>query len=213
MINEKYYFLVKTGVDINVTYPTLWHGYLKYKRQNDDPIQWLDLDNILVDICNINFYIDIDDEHIHISLDRDENYYAHQFDTHIKKVIKQIEERLLIKILEGEFYANEVKHNGSQYKYNIICNTDKIILKKTILNWEILNKGNDKSSNKKSKPNSIDESTIKSNNESINEHKDTSKDTSKDTNECKNNSINEHKNTNEHKDTNEIINQISKMKI
>jgi len=143
MIKEKYYFLEKKGSDVNIKYPTLWDGFLKYERKNNDPIEWLDLDNILIDICDINFYIHTDNDNIYLSVDRDESYYVHQFEKHIKKVIKLMEEKLDIIILEGSFNANEVKHNGSQYKYNISRDKDKIIVKKTILNWEIINKSRD----------------------------------------------------------------------
>lgn len=143
MITEKYYFLDKKCVDINTKYPTLWDGFLKYERKSDQYIEWLDLDNILVDICDINFYIHTDNDSIFLSVDRDESYYAHQFEKHIKKIIKQTEEKLDINIISGIFNANEVKHNGSQYKYTISKDKDKIILKKTVLNWEILNKNRD----------------------------------------------------------------------
>jgi len=138
MITERYYF---TNTLVNIKYPTLWDGFLKYKKiDENEPIGWLDMDNILVDICEINFYINIDKDTIYLSMDRDENYYVHQFEKHIKKVIKKSEEILNIKILSGEFNATEVKHEASQYKYIITCNDDKIILKKRVLNWALLNK-------------------------------------------------------------------------
>ena len=137
MIDDKYYF---TKI---MKYPTLWHGFLAYKRINNEAIPWLDLDNILIDICDINFYISKDDNNIYLSVDRDECYYVNQFEKHIKKVIKEIEIKLQIKIESGEFNANEVKHNGSQFKYTICKNNDKIILKKIVLNWNLLNKNRD----------------------------------------------------------------------
>ena len=145
MINEKYYFLEKsvTGIDINITYPTLWHGYLTYVKNDitdKSPINLLDIDNILIDICDNNFYLNNDSENIYISLDRDSKYYVEQFEKQIKKVIKQIEEMLYVTVTYGEFNATEIKHNGSQYKYTLTRNkTDnKIILKKIILNWDVL---------------------------------------------------------------------------
>jgi hypothetical protein len=136
MITEKYYFLEKNSININTKYPTLWDGYLTYERKNSEYIEWLDLDTILVDICDINFYIHTDDKNIYLSIDRDEAYYVDQFEKHIKKVIKRAEEMLNITIISGEFNATEVKHNSCLYKYIISRNKDRIILRKKVLGWE-----------------------------------------------------------------------------
>jgi hypothetical protein len=79
----------------------------------------------------------------------DEFYYYHQFEKSIKSAIKETELKFNIVITNGEFYGNELKHNGNQYKYTISKKDDKIILKKKILNW-------DSSNNKKAKKNEKD---------------------------------------------------------
>jgi len=140
MIDEKYYF---SNTKLNEVYPTLWHGFLEYIKIINivpNPITYNEIDNILVEICEINFYFhhDINDNKLYFSLDRDENYYAHQFEKQIKNIIKSFETHFKIKITNGEFYANEIKHNGSQYRYLIsLSNDDKIIVKKKTLNWEV----------------------------------------------------------------------------
>jgi hypothetical protein len=134
MINKKYYF-VDTNLDVK--YPTLWNGFLNFNKNEDTVINFLDIDNILIDICNVNFYVNIDSNNIYLSLDQDEKYYFFQFEKHIKKVIKKIEEISEIYINYGEFNANELKHFGLQYKYNITRTNDtKIVLKKKTLQWD-----------------------------------------------------------------------------
>ncbi len=152
MINEKYYFV---NTNVNIKYPTLWDGYLNYtKNSSDVVINYLDIDNILVDICEINFYIHLQPETIYISLDRDENYYFHQFEKHIKPVIKKMEEIMNITIQYGEFNASEIKHDPNLFKYIITRKTDKIILQKQSLNWSILHK-NDNTSDLSAKLNNM----------------------------------------------------------
>ena len=41
------------------------------------------------------------------------------------------------------FHANEMKHNGNFYRYNISKNDDKIVLKKKLLNCDSKKKNND----------------------------------------------------------------------
>ena len=85
----------------------------------------------------MNFYIniDFDNSSIYISLCQDSRYYYYQFEKDIKLLINSIEKDCLIYINCGEFYANEIKHDGNQYKYTIIKKNSEIILKKKILNW------------------------------------------------------------------------------
>ncbi len=133
-IKQKYYYMDTQSDKI---YATLWNGFLKYKKLDEHPIPFLDIDNILVDICNINFYVHLDNEYIYISLCQDEKYYAHQFEIHIKKVIRSFEEKFNLQILSGEFNATELRHQGDQIKYTISkLSNNNISLKKRILNWE-----------------------------------------------------------------------------
>ena len=149
-MSNKYYF---ENSIVETKFPTLWHGYFLYKNNMNDEnninnktklllntsilSNISEIDNILVEICNINFYISILDNYIHLSLCRDENYYCHDFEKHIKIIIKSIEDKLNIFIYEGSFDANEVKHNGNQYRYSISKVEDSIILKKKTLNWDL----------------------------------------------------------------------------
>ena len=137
---SKYYFEDTT---LNTKYPTLWNGYLLYNGQNISVSEnyWQrsnrDLDNLLTEICEINFYVSIIDNRIHISVCGDSFFYYYNFEKTIKKVIKKIEKKFNINITESEFFATELKHMGNQYKYNTSRDekNEKIILKKKTLNW------------------------------------------------------------------------------
>jgi hypothetical protein len=139
---SKYYYFDNTNLD--TYYPTLWKGYIKYGNinSNNNHLNIIDIDNILIDICDINFYINIDgnDGKIYISLCQDSKYYYHQFEKHIKKVISKLEEFFNIVFINAEFYANEVKHLGNQYKYTIDKLDNKVVLKKKTLNWSVIDK-------------------------------------------------------------------------
>ena len=145
--NEIYYF---TNTKLETSYPTLWNGYIYFKKNDNTPIRLEDVDNILADICDINFYIKIDIKidilHIYISMDQDEKYYHHQFEKHIKKIINKFEEMFNINVIRGIFNATELKHQGNQYRYRISKKNDnKIMVSKKILNWEVIDKKNKKS--------------------------------------------------------------------
>lgn len=132
---KKYYF---DNTNLDKVYATLWNGYLVFEFSAVDilKLKEIELDEIFVKICNINFYINIINNIIYISLCQDEKYYFYQFEKDIKNVIISIQIKYKIKIESGEFNAIEIKNFGNQYKY-IIKNTkiDKISLKKKILNW------------------------------------------------------------------------------
>lgn len=143
----KYYF---EAYDYENKYRTLWNGFLKYSGNtipinnkhvlNNNKLCYNnELNDILIETCELNFYISLINDFIYLSHDTDEYYYYYQFEKNIKSAIKNIEVKFNIIITNGEFYATEVKHNGNQYKYTISKNSDKIILKKIILNWENFN--------------------------------------------------------------------------
>jgi hypothetical protein len=135
---KKYYF---ENSIIEEKYPTLWHGYLEYNgnkinitedyHQNSNR----ELDDLLADICDVNFYVSLIDNKIHLSLCRDSNYYIDNFEKNIKDIVQSIEKKFNIKIISGEIYANEVKHNGKHVKYNL-SKKNKIILKRNILSFK-----------------------------------------------------------------------------
>ncbi len=140
--NEIYYF---TNTKLETSFPTLWNGYIHFKKIDTTPIRLEDVDNILADICEINFYIKIDILHIYISMDQDEKYYHHQFEKHIKKIINKFEEMFNINVVNGIFNATELKHQGNQYRYRISKKIDnKIMVSKKVLNWEVIDKKNKK---------------------------------------------------------------------
>lgn len=144
-MEQKYYF-DNTNIDTN--YSTIWYGFLIYnslKNNIPDSIPISEnyyqksnriLDDLLSELCNINFYVNIINNHIYISICQDSKYYYYQFEKDIKIVIKEIEAKFGLTIESGEFNANECKYNGNQYKYTITKNKDKnVILKRRILNW------------------------------------------------------------------------------
>jgi hypothetical protein len=132
---KRYYY---DGYNLDKNYATLWNGFLEYNSNTieltEDRIEKntnRELDDLLTDICNINFYIYILDSKIYISLCQDSKYYYYQFEKDIKLIIDKIENQFNIKIDNGEFNATELKHQGNQYKYSISKDIDsKIILKK-----------------------------------------------------------------------------------
>ena len=134
----KYYF---DNTNLLNKYPTLWRGHFKYNIDST----YIDINklNILKDIINeitkINFYINIEENYIYISLCQDSLYYHHEFDKDIIKIINEIENYFNINIEEGEFHAIEVKHYASQYKYIISKNiNNKITINKKIFNFDLI---------------------------------------------------------------------------
>ena len=110
MHNKHYYY---DGTDLSIKYATLWNGFLIYSLKEEKP-DHLIINDILTEICNINFYISITDDHIYISLCQDSQYYFHQFEKHIKTVIKEFEDKFKISISNGNFNATEIRHQGDQ---------------------------------------------------------------------------------------------------
>jgi len=140
---SKYYFEDTT---LNTKYPTLWNGYLLYNGENISISEnyWQRsnriLDDLLTDICDVNFYVTLIDNNIYLSVCGDSSFYYYNFEKTIKKAIKNIEKKFNINITESEFFATELKPMGNQYKYSTSKNCDvdgneKIILKKKTLNW------------------------------------------------------------------------------
>jgi hypothetical protein len=149
----KYYF-ESDICNIQKNYITLWHGFLKYdgskipithehimghKKQLYNSV----LNDIFIEICEYNFYISLIDDFIYISSDFDGFYYYDSFEKHIKNVIIKIQTTFDININNGEFHANEMKHHGNSYRYNISKNSDKIVLKRKLLNCDFKKKNSD----------------------------------------------------------------------
>ena len=149
-VNTRYYF---DNTHINERFCTVWYGFLQYEGnpitlsgnyyQKSNRI----LDDLLTEICDIHFYINLVDNRIYISVDNDVKYYTYDFEKHIKDMILRIEHTFSIHIFVGEFNAIEYKPDSNQYKYTISRHVDKkVILKKKILNWSVYNKKKDVSS-------------------------------------------------------------------
>jgi hypothetical protein len=135
-MDKKYYY---DGTHVPDKFATLWNGYLEsnidtsYIPINSESI----LGDITLDICKSNFYINVYENMIYISLCSDSRYYFSDFEKHIKKVIRAIQDKFKIKIHFGEFFGTEIKHMGNQYRYTITQNEEsKITVTKKTLNWE-----------------------------------------------------------------------------
>ena len=152
-MNESHYYT--SSLDPN-KYKTIWTGYIKYQNNFIDSINQtneqminnlrIEIDEIIQELTDINFYIDIQNNIIYLSVDDDEAFYYHQFEKSIKKIVRKIEEKYNNIFIESEFFATEYKHRGNQYKYNLIKESsgekEKLILKKVSLNWSLFEKLN-----------------------------------------------------------------------
>jgi hypothetical protein len=145
MDEQKYYF---DNVNPDI-FSTVWYGFFLYE-ENDIQIPISEnyyqqsnreLDDLLSEICEINFYVTLNNNYIYLSIDSDTKYYYYYFEKNLKDIILKIEEKFNIHIQNGEFNAIEYRPNGNQYIYTISRSNDenkRIILKKKILNWGVL---------------------------------------------------------------------------
>jgi hypothetical protein len=134
-IKVKYYF---DNTNLLTKYGTLWDGFLNFNLINQLPSDANTIiSDILVEICDINFFTNVIENNIYISLDTDSYFYYYDFEKTIKSALTEIEKKLSVKINHGEFNATEVKHYSNIYKYIISKNDDNsILLKKKTLNWD-----------------------------------------------------------------------------
>lgn len=135
-MSKKYYF----DVPYTRKYDTIWYGYLEFDSISHDFNMSL-LNDVLVEITDINFYINIENNKIYLSIDNDGNYYDNnKFENNIRNIITQISKIYSINFLNGEFTGIEYKPEGNQYKYKITNNIEehKIDIKKRVLNWDII---------------------------------------------------------------------------
>ena len=105
-------------------YSTLWSGFLKYEGYISIALNYYqnsnrELDDLLAEICDVNFGVDIYDNTINITVCSDFRYYYYDFEKTFGIAIIEIEKKFNITIYDGEFYATEMIHQGSQYKYTI----------------------------------------------------------------------------------------------
>jgi hypothetical protein len=143
-MSKKYYF----DLPYTKKYETIWYGYLEFDKIKDYDISnnISKLNEVITEITDISFYINIEDNKIYLSIDNDGNYYgSSRFENDIRNIITHIEQYLSkndlnIIFLSGEFTAIEYKPDGNQYKYKITNNLTehKIDIKKRVLNWNII---------------------------------------------------------------------------
>lgn len=142
-MSKKYYF----DLPYTKKYETIWYGYLEFDKIKDydisDNISLLN--EVITEITNISFYINIEDNKIYLSVDNDGNYYSsNRFENDIRNIITHIEQYLskngIVNFINGEFTAIEYKPDGNQYKYKLTNNLTehKIDIKKRVLNWDII---------------------------------------------------------------------------
>ena len=138
MIDTKYYYENPKYEKLFKRHITLWNGHLQGNNE-----KWLKkedyskFNDIIVDTCECNFYIHLDENNLYLSVDADTEYYHYDFEKGIFKLIKRLEKEFDIFIDGGEFFAIECKHSGSQFKYTIYRDNkenNKIKLKKKVLN-------------------------------------------------------------------------------
>ena len=83
-----------------------------------------------------NFYLDMDENNIYISLCPDSPYYYNEFEDSIINMLKELEKQYNIKIGNGEFYLWECKPMANTIKYKIYKKNYKFKIKKNINNYE-----------------------------------------------------------------------------
>jgi hypothetical protein len=141
-MSKKYYF----DIPYIKKYETIWYGYLEFDKKIESFINNISLLNeVITEITNISFYINIEDNKIYLSIDNDGNYYgSNRFENDIRNIITHIEQHLskneVVNFLNGEFTGVEYKPDGDQYKYKLTNNLTehKIDIKKRVLNWSII---------------------------------------------------------------------------
>jgi len=138
-MSKKYYF----DLPYTKKYETIWYGYLEFDKMKDYDISLLN--EVITEITNISFYINIEDNKIYLSVDNDGNFYgSNRFENDIRNIITHIEQHLskneIVNFISGEFSGIEYKPEGNQYKYKITNNLTehKIDIKKRVLNWNII---------------------------------------------------------------------------
>jgi hypothetical protein len=141
MYTHRYYY---DNPNFDKNYRTIWKGYLSYTgnpipiSQNYFEYSNRDLNDIIVEICDINLYSNLENNVIYLSSDCDFNFYYYDFEKTIKPLIENLNIKFNIDIYGGEFKAHEVRIEGDLFKYTISKSKSNIILKKKVLNWDII---------------------------------------------------------------------------
>jgi hypothetical protein len=129
-MSNQYYF---DNTNLLTRYYTIWYGFINYKTINPIILDESLVNDVLTEVCDINFYIHFHENNIYLSIDSDSEYYITKFEKDIKPAIKALEDTFQIKFESAEFNANEYNPHGKRYKYRIFREGEKLILKKTCL--------------------------------------------------------------------------------
>ena len=135
----KYYWDNTSHINVLERYTTIWKGTLVNSNIDSNwikPEQLRQFDDLLIDICERNFEINLDESNIYLSLCQDSPYYYHEFEKNILKFLRKAEKNFNININEGEFYCWECRPLANSYRYRLYKKDNKFKLKKSVLNWE-----------------------------------------------------------------------------
>jgi len=134
-----YYWDNTTHINVLEKFKTIWKGTIKSENIDENwikPDEIKKLEDICTNVAERNFYVNLDENHIYLSLCQDSPYYYYEFEKNIIKLLKEIEKNFEIKIGEGDFYCWECRPMANAYKYVIFKKDTKFKIKKTVLNWE-----------------------------------------------------------------------------
>lgn len=134
----QYYWDDTKHINILERYTTIWKGTLINTNIDSNwlkPEQVREFDDLLIDICERNFYINLDESNIYLSLCQDSPYFYYEFEKHILKFLRSAEKKFNISINEGEFYCWECRPMANSYRYRIYKKDNKFKLKKSVQNW------------------------------------------------------------------------------
>lgn len=135
----QYYWDDTKHINVLERYSTIWKGTLingDIDKPWINPEKLKELEDVFTDIGERNFYINLDENHIYVSLCQDSPYYFYEFEKYIIKLLKSIEKKFKVKINGGEFYCWECRPMANSYRYNIYKKDSKFKIKKNTLNWE-----------------------------------------------------------------------------
>lgn len=134
----KYYWDDISHINVLERYKTIWKGTLINTNIDSNwlkPDEVKQFDDLLINICDRNFYINVDENNIYLSLCQDSPYYYYEFEKNILKLLRSAEKKFNITINEGEFYCWECRPLANSYRYRIYKKDNKFKLKKSVQNW------------------------------------------------------------------------------
>ena len=134
-----YYWNDKKSINVLEKYTTIWRGEINKNNQNElwiknekDDIQ--KLDDLIIELLDRNFYINLDENNIYLSLCQDSPLLYNEFEKNILKFLRNLEKNFNICIEGGEFNCWECRPYADIYKYTIFKKDNKFKLKKKKIN-------------------------------------------------------------------------------